>query len=273
MTSFGACGDVLRKRRFLSRNCRQRRADERLGGDLEAPDREAFARPPTRTGDLRQWRQGRVTRRRRRATVLRRDVPTRKFKIAVAHPNENCVTSSPKTSVEFGVHPRPATDSILGGGGLVGPTPIPTRSRAWPSDDLRRLRRGRRGHRRVLVTYRELGDRPTQRARMKYVVATWATTVPQGDRGSPRTRTSRALELPPTSTPTTTWLAHSRRRDPPGRCTGFGRSGSRRAGRHPTALGAATHRATSPVTFFLTAQQDVVISGISDDARGTSKRS
>ncbi|MFI5034775.1 MAG: NADPH-dependent assimilatory sulfite reductase hemoprotein subunit [Acidimicrobiales bacterium] len=196
----------------------------------------------------------------------------RKFKIAVAHPDENCVDVMTQDIGLVPAHHRQlgAGFTVVVGGGLG-------RSYAHPDtfarladpfsfvtdDELEGLIRA------ILTTYRDLGDRTNRRrARMKYIVADAGPAVFRREvesRYGAALRDPLALALGPAddhlgwrAQPDDTWrlgvrVAAGRVRD-----DGDGR-GLRSALRELSDL--------AGVSYFITPQQDVVVSGIADDAR------
>jgi sulfite reductase (ferredoxin) len=174
MTSFGACGDVVRNT-VICPDLAMNGKDERLRKMADQISR-AF-KPNTLAhweifinGDLAATREEKPEHSFYGETYL-----PRKFKIAIAHPGENCVDVYAQ---DLGL--VPATHETLGegftvvvGGGLGRSyAEADTFSRlADPLtfvtyDEVEDLIRA------VLATYRELGDRTNRRrARMKYVVA------------------------------------------------------------------------------------------------------
>ncbi len=197
----------------------------------------------------------------------------RKFKIAIAHPDENCVDV---LAQDLGlipvVHPElGAGYHVVIGGGLG-------RSYAQPDtfarladaltfvtpeelDDLIRA---------VLVTYRDLGDRTNRRrARMKYVVADMGTA---GFRAEVEQRYGRALRAPLAvalrdASDHLGWRTLSDATLEVGIRVGAGRVRDDAPGRGiRTALHELAH--ARELTFLITAQQDIVVSRIAAADRG-----
>jgi sulfite reductase (ferredoxin) len=197
----------------------------------------------------------------------------RKFKIAVSHPHENCVDVFAQ---DVGLIPSEdqglgAGFTMLVGGGL---------GRSYANDDTF----ARLGEpltfvtndeveeviAAVIATYRDLGDRSDRkRARMKYVVADLGLAA---FRGEVEQRLGRALR-PPSALP-----AHFDADDhlgwralPDGTWQIGVRVG---AGRVRDDAGGATLRSALrtiaeqyPVTFFITPQQDIIVGGVNDADR------
>jgi sulfite reductase (ferredoxin) len=272
MTSFGACGDVVRN--VVS-------CPELQGDESDERLREI------------SWR---LTRSFRAATdahweifvngdkaVSREDVEERpfygetylprKFKIAVAHPDENCVdVLAQDIGLIPGRHPEAGDgfNLVVGGGlGRAYANPDTFARLADPMtfvtyDEVEEVIAT------VLVTYRELGDRTDRkRARMKYVVADLGF---EQFRKEIEVRLGRELRDPlalPSAFEADDHLGWRTRAD------GTHQVGVRvSAGRVRDDVDGARLRTAlrliaqhHPVTFFLTPQQDVVISAISPDAR------
>jgi sulfite reductase (ferredoxin) len=174
MTSFGACGDVVRNT-VICPDLAMNGKDERLRKMADQISR-AF-KPNTLAhweifvnGDLAATREEKPEHSFYGETYL-----PRKFKIAIAHPGENCVDVYAQ---DLGL--VPATHETLGegftvvvGGGL-GRSYAEADTFARLADPLAFVTYDEVEEliRAVLATYRELGDRTNRRrARMKYVVA------------------------------------------------------------------------------------------------------
>jgi sulfite reductase (ferredoxin) len=174
MTSFGACGDVVRNT-VICPDLAMNGKDERL---RKMADQIARAFKPNTlahweifvNGDLAATREEKPEHSFYGETYL-----PRKFKIAIAHPGENCVDVYAQ---DLGL--VPATHETLGegftvvvGGGL-GRSYAEADTFARLADPLAFVKYDEVEDliRAVLATYRELGDRTNRRrARMKYVVA------------------------------------------------------------------------------------------------------
>jgi sulfite reductase (ferredoxin) len=272
MTSFGACGDVVRnvvscpelqgddsdpRLREISRRLTQsfRATTEAhweifVNGDKAASRDEVAERPFY--GD----------------TYL-----PRKFKIAVAHPQENCVdVFAQDIGLIPGAHPEAGDGfTLLVGGGLgrAYANPDTFARLADPMtfvtyDEVEEVIAA------ILLTYRELGDRTDRkRARMKYVVADMGF---EQFRKEIEVRLGRELR-DPLALPAH-FDAHDhlgwRTRDDATHHVGIRVSAGRvRDEENGAQLRSALRLIAQrhPVTFFLTAQQDVVISAIPADAR------
>ncbi|MGB8196868.1 MAG: NADPH-dependent assimilatory sulfite reductase hemoprotein subunit [Acidimicrobiales bacterium] len=272
MTSFGACGDVVRNvvscpelqgadsdlgLREISRRLTQsfRATTEAhweifVNGDKAASREEVTERPFY--GD----------------TYL-----PRKFKIAVAHPHENCVdVFAQDIGLIPGEHPEAGQGFTLLVGGGLGRAYANADTFARLADPMTFVTYDEVEEviAAILLTYRELGDRTDRkRARMKYVVADIGF---EQFRKEIEVRLGRelrgALALPAEFEA----LDHLgwRTRDDATHQVGIRVS----AGRvRDEATGAQLRSALRliaqrhPVTFFLTAQQDVVVSAIPADAR------
>jgi sulfite reductase (ferredoxin) len=272
MTSFGACGDVVRN--VVS-------CPELQGNDADERLRE-ISRHLTRSfratteahweifvnGDKAASREEVAERPFYGETYL-----PRKFKIAVAHPDENCVdVFAQDIGLIPGVHPEAGEGfTLLVGGGLGRAYANPdTFARLGDSmtfvtyDEVEEVIAA------VLVTYRELGDRTDRkRARMKYVVADMGY---EQFRKEIEVRLGRELR-DPLPLPDHFEADHHlgwRTRDDGTHQVGVRVSAGRvrdddGGTRMRSALRLIAQR--HPVMFFLTPQQDVVISAIPDDAR------
>jgi sulfite reductase (ferredoxin) len=271
MTSFGACGDVVRN--VVS-------CPELQGNDADERLRE-ISRHLTRSfrattdahweifvnGDKAVSREEVTERPFYGETYL-----PRKFKIAVAHPNENCVdVLAQDVGLIPGVHPEVGEgfNLVVGGGlGRAYANPATFARLADPMtfvtyDEVEEVIAA------VLVTYRELGDRTDRkRARMKYVVADMGY---EQFRKEIEVRLGRELREPlalPTHFDADDHLGWRARHDGThqvGVRVSAGRVRDDDTTRLRSALRLIAQR--HPVTFFLTAQQDIVISAIPDGAR------
>jgi sulfite reductase (ferredoxin) len=272
MTSFGACGDVVRN--VVS-------CHELQGGDTDERLRE-ISRHLTRSfrattgahweifvnGDKAASRDDVAERPFYGETYL-----PRKFKIAVAHPDENCVdVFAQDIGLIPGVHPEAGDGfTLLVGGGLGRAyANLDTFARLGDAmtfvtyDEVEEVIAA------ILVTYRELGDRTDRkRARMKYVVADMGY---EQFRKEIEVRLGRELR-DPLPLPARFEADHHlgwRTRDDGTHQLGVRVSAGRvrddeNGARLRSALRLIAQR--HAVTFFLTAQQDVVISAIPSDAR------
>ena len=196
----------------------------------------------------------------------------RKFKIAVSHPHDNCVdVFAQDVGLIPAEHPEwGAGFTLLVGGGLG-------RSYANP-DTFARLAEPltfvtneevEEVIAAIIETYRDLGDRTDRkRARMKYVVADIGLGAFQREVEQRLGRTLRApLELPVDfdaddhlgwrELPDGTWQVGIR--------VGAGRVRDDDAATLRSALREIA--TTFPVNFFITPQQDIVVSAIADDSR------
>ncbi len=211
MTSFGACGDVVRN--VVS-------CPELQGNDADERLRE-ISRHLTRSfrattdahweifvnGDKAVSREDVAERPFYGETYL-----PRKFKIAVAHPNENCVdVLAQDVGLIPGVHPEAGEGfTLLVGGGLgrAYANPDTFARLADPMtfvtyDEVEEVIAA------VLVTYRELGRpyRPQTRAHEVRRGRHGLRTVPQGDRGPDWAENcANRWRCRRTSTPTTIWV-------------------------------------------------------------------
>jgi sulfite reductase (ferredoxin) len=271
MTSFGACGDVVRN--VVS--CPQLQgddADERLRDISRQLTRSFRATTDAHweifvNGDKAVTREAVAERPFYGETYL-----PRKFKIAVAHPDENCVdVLAQDIGLIPGVHPEAGEGfNLLVGGGLgrAYANPDTFARLADPMtfvtyDEVEEVIAA------VLVTYRELGDRTDRkRARMKYVVADMGF---EQFRKEIEVRLGRELRDPlalPVSFDADDHLGWRTRHDGThqvGIRVSAGRVRDDEVARLRSALRLIAQR--HPVTFFLTAQQDIVISAIPTDAR------
>jgi len=272
MTSFGACGDVVRN--VVS-------CPELQGDDTDERLREISTRltkvfrATTQAhweifvnGDKAASREDVAERPFYGETYL-----PRKFKIAVAHPHENCVdVFAQDVGLIPGEYPGVGAGfNLLVGGGLGRAYANPdTFARLGDPltfvtyDEVEEVIAA------VLVTYRELGDRTDRkRARMKYVVADMGF---EQFRKEIEVRLGRELREPlevPTRFEASDHLGWRTRDD------GTHQVGVRvSAGRVRDDVGGPRLKSAlrliaqrHPVTFFLTAQQDIVISSIPGDAR------
>jgi sulfite reductase (ferredoxin) len=273
LTSFGACGDVVRNVVSCS-ELQGDGADERLR-DISTHLTRSF-RATTGAhweifvnGDKAASREDVEERAFYGETYL-----PRKFKIAVAHPNENCVdVFAQDVGLIPGEHPEAGVGfNLLVGGGLgrAYANPDTFARLADPMtfvtyDEVEEVIAA------VLVTYRELGDRTDRkRARMKYVVADMGF---EQFRKEIEVRLGRELREPlalPVDFEADDHLGWRTREDGThqvGVRVSAGRVRDEPGGpRLRSALRLIAQR--HPVTFFLTPQQDVVISAIPHDARG-----
>jgi sulfite reductase (ferredoxin) len=273
MTSFGACGDVVRNVvscHELQSNVgdeRLREISTRLTHSFRATTDahwEIFV-----NGDKAASREDVIERPFYGETYL-----PRKFKIAVAHPNENCVdVFAQDIGLIPATHPEAGDGfNVLVGGGLgrAYANPDTFARLADPMtfvtyDEVEEVIAT------VLVTYRELGDRTDRkRARMKYVVADMGF---EQFRKEIEVRLGRELREP-LALPTTFEADHHlgwRTRDDGTHELGVRVSAGRvRDDEGGTRLRSALRLIAQrhAVTFFITAQQDIVISAIPQNARG-----
>jgi sulfite reductase (ferredoxin) len=272
MTSFGACGDVVRNvvscpdLQGDDADPRLREISTRLTRSFRATTEahwEIFV-----NGDKAVSREDVVERPFYGETYL-----PRKFKIAVAHPHENCVdVFAQDVGLIPGVHPEAGSGfTMLVGGGLgrayANPDTFARLADAMTFvtyDEVDEVIAA------VLVTYRELGDRTDRkRARMKYVVADIGF---EQFRKEIEVRLGRELREPlalPSRFEAHDHLGWRTREDAThqvGIRVSAGRVRDETKGPQlRTALRLIAQR--YPVTFFITAQQDVVISAIPADAR------
>ena len=272
MTSFGACGDVVRN--VVS-------CPDLQGDDADARLREISTRLTQCfrattdahweifvNGDKAASREDVAERPFYGETYL-----PRKFKIGVAHPNENCVdVFAQDVGLIPAEHPVVGAGfNLLVGGGLgkAYANPDTFARLADPMtfvtyDEVEEVIAA------VLVTYRELGDRTDRkRARMKYVVADMGFEQFRKEIEVRLGRELREALALPTNFDADDHLGWRTRED------GTHQVGVRvSAGRVRDNEGGSQLRSAlrliaqrHPVTFFLTAQQDIVISAIPDDAR------
>jgi len=271
MTSFAACGDVVRNTVM----CSGLVSDDAHTHVTQLADHIATTFKPTTQAHWEIFVNG------ERAATIEPDVEhefygdtylPRKFKIAIAHPDENCVDV---LAQDLGL--IPATHPELGrgfnvviGGGLG-------RSYAQPDtfarlatpltfvtpDELDDVIRA------VLTTYRDLGDRTNRRrARMKYVVADLGTDTFYREI---ETRLGRPLRsaLPVDLRAADDHLGWRTRSDGQwevGVRVGAGRVRDEETGRGlRSALRALA--STRELHFLITPQQDIVVSGIAPDDR------
>ena len=272
MTSFGACGDVVRNV-VSCPELQGNDADERL---REISTRLTRSFRATTEAHWEIFVNG-------DKAVSREDVEERpfygetylprKFKIAVAHPDENCVdVLAQDVGLIPAEHPEAGHGfNLLVGGGLgrAYANPDTFARLADPMtfvtyDEIEEVIAA------VLVTYREHGDRTDRRrARMKYVVADMGF---QQFRKEIEVRLGRELREPlalPTHFDADDHLGWRTRKDGThqvGVRVSAGRVRDEDGGtRLRSALRMIAQR--HPVTFFLTAQQDIVISAVPHDAR------
>jgi len=272
LTSFGACGDVVRNvvscpdLQRDDADARLREISTRLTQCFRATTEahwEIFV-----NGDRAASREDVAERPFYGETYL-----PRKFKIAVAHPKENCVDAfAQDVALIPAEHPDVGAGfNLLVGGGLGRSCANPdTFARlADPMtfvtyDEVEEVIAA------VLVTYRELGDRTDRkRARMKYVVADLGF---EQFRKEIEVRLGRELREPlalPNDFDADDhlgWRTHEDGTHQVGVRVSAGRVRDDDGGtqlRSALRLIAQRHR----VTFFLTPQQDIVISAITDEAR------
>jgi sulfite reductase (ferredoxin) len=274
MSSFGACGDVVRNV-VSCPSLQSDDPDDRLAR-IAVQLSKAF-RPTTDAhwevfvnGEKAASRESIAERPFYGDTYL-----PRKFKIAVAHPEDNCVdVLAQDVGLIPGEHPDVGTGlNLLVGGGLGRSYANPTTFARLADpmtfvtyDEIEEVIAA------VIATYRELGDRTDRkRARMKYVVADGGLETFRKEVESRLGRELREpLELP----------AHFDAADHLGwheLADGTHQLGVRvSAGRVRDSDGGPRLRSalrliaeTLPVTFFITAQQDILISRISDVHRET----
>jgi sulfite reductase (ferredoxin) len=272
MTSFGACGDVVRNV-VSCPELQGNDADERLREISRHLTRSFRANTEAHweifvNGDKAASRVDVEERPFYGETYL-----PRKFKIAVAHPNENCVdVLAQDVGLIPGVHPQAGEGfNLLVGGGLGRAyANLDTFARlADPMtfvtyDEVEEVIAA------VLVTYRELGDRTDRkRARMKYVVADMGY---EQFRKEIEVRLGRELRDPlplPEHFEADHHLGWRTREDGTHQVGVRVSAGRVRDDEHGARLRSALRLIAQrhPVTFFLTAQQDVVISAIPSGAR------
>jgi sulfite reductase (ferredoxin) len=272
MTSFGACGDVVRNV-VSCPGLQSDESDERLRGVTARLARTFRATTNAHweifvNGDKAASREDIAERAFYGDTYL-----PRKFKIAVAHPYDNCVdVFAQDVGLIPGVHPSAGDGfTLLVGGGLGRSyTNDDTFSRlADPMafvtyDELEEVIAA------IVATYRDLGDRTDRkRARMKYVVADLGL---EQFRKEVEVRLGRDVREPldlPTRFDADDHLGWRQLSD------GTWQVGVRvSAGRVRDDESGATLRTALreiaeqlPVTFFITAQQDIIVSAIRDGDR------
>jgi sulfite reductase (ferredoxin) len=273
MTSFGACGDVVRnvvscpELQGSTAHERLREISRHLTRSFRASTEahwEIFV-----NGDKAASREDVAERPFYGETYL-----PRKFKIAVAHPNENCVdVFAQDVGLIPGEHPVVGEGfNLLVGGGLgrAYANPDTFARLADPMtfvtyDEVEEVIAA------VLVTYRELGDRTERkRARMKYVVADMGF---EQFRKEIEVRLGRELREPlplPEHFDADDHLGWKTRGDGTHQVGVRVSAGRVRDDEGGTRLRAALRSIAlrHPVTFFLTPQQDIVISNIPEGARG-----
>jgi sulfite reductase (ferredoxin) len=272
MTSFGACGDVVRNV-VSCPDLQGNEADERLREISRHLTRSFRANTQAHweifvNGDKAASRVDVEERPFYGDTYL-----PRKFKIAVAHPHENCVdVLAQDVGLIPGVHPEAGEGfNLLVGGGLGRAyANLDTFARlADPMtfvtyDEVEEVIAA------VLVTYRELGDRTDRkRARMKYVVADMGY---EQFRKEIEVRLGRELREPlalPTHFEADHHLGWRTREDGTSQVGVRVSAGRVRDDEGGTRLRSALREIAQrfPVTFFLTPQQDIIVSAIPNDAR------
>ncbi|MGA7834044.1 MAG: NADPH-dependent assimilatory sulfite reductase hemoprotein subunit [Acidimicrobiales bacterium] len=197
----------------------------------------------------------------------------RKFKIAVAHPRDNCVdVFAQDVGLIPGEHPELGVGfTVLVGGGLG-------RSYAHPdtfarladpltfvtNDEVEEVIAA------IIETYRDLGDRTDRkRARLKYVVSDLGLGA---FRGEVERRLGRTLRLPLELPAFFDADDHLGWRELPDGSWQIGiRVGAGRVRDSETSTLRSALReiaTTYPVTFFITPQQDLIVSGIDESERG-----
>jgi len=197
----------------------------------------------------------------------------RKFKIAVSHPHENCVDVFAQ---DVGL--IPGEDGELGAGftllvgGVLGRSYANAETFARLGDPLTFVTNDEVEEviAAIIATYRDLGDRTDRkRARMKYVVADLGLAAFRGEVEQRLGRTLRPPRALPTNFDADDHLGW--RALPDGTFQIGVRVG---AGRVRDLEGGATLRSalrtiaqTFPVTFFITPQQDIVVSGVTEADR------
>lgn len=272
MTSFGACGDVVRNV-VSCPELQGNGADERLREISRHLTRSFRATTEAHweifvNGDKAASREDVAEHAFYGATYL-----PRKFKIAVAHPNENCVdVLAQDVGLIPGTHPVAGEGfNLLVGGGLgrAYANPDTFARLADPMtfvtyDEVEEVIAA------VLVTYRELGDRTERkRARMKYVVADMGYEL---FRKEIEVRLGRELREPlplPSTFAADDHLGWKNRGDGTHQVGIRVSAGRVRDDEGGTRLRSALRLIAQrhPVTFFLTAQQDIVVSAIPEGAR------
>jgi sulfite reductase (ferredoxin) len=274
LTSFGACGDVVRNvvscpelqsdggderlREITSRLARTFRATTEAHWEIFVNGDKAVSREEV---DERPFYGN---------TYL-----PRKFKIAVAHPEDNCVdVFAQDVGLIPGVHPDAGDGFTLVVGGGLG--------RSYANDDtFSRLAdpmafvtfdEVEEVIATVIATYRDLGDRTDRkRARMKYVVADLGF---EQFRKEIETRLGRELRAPlqlPTHFDADDHLGWRQLSDGNHQVGIRVSAGRVRDNEHASQLRSALRRIATelPVTFFITAQQDILVSSIRDEDRAT----
>jgi sulfite reductase (ferredoxin) len=197
----------------------------------------------------------------------------RKFKIAVAHPNENCVdVFAQDVGLIPGNHPEVGAGFTLLVGGGLGRSYANADTFAHLAqpltfvsyDEVEEVIAA------IIATYRELGNRTDRkRARMKYLIADHGLTAFQGEVEQRLGRTLRAPLEVPRDFAADDHLGWRRLDDETwqvGIRVGAGRVKDVEGGatlRQALRLIAARHA----VTFFITPQQDLIVSGVSDADR------
>lgn len=273
MASFGACGDVVRNV-VSCPSLQVDDADERLA---QVAARLSRAFRPTTQAHWEIFVNG--------EKAVSREVVTerpfygdtylpRKFKIAVAHPDDNCVdVLAQDVGLIPGEHPEAGVGfNLLVGGGLGRSYSLPTTFARLADpmtfvtyDELEEVVAA------VITTYRELGDRSDRkRARMKYLVADGGYETFRKEVESRLGRELRAPLALPNHFDAADHLGWRELRD--GTCQVGVRVS---AGRVRDVEGASRLRSalrviaqTIPVTFFITPQQDILISRIAAKDRG-----
>ncbi|MCU1363107.1 MAG: Sulfite reductase [Acidimicrobiaceae bacterium] len=196
----------------------------------------------------------------------------RKFKIAVSHPSDNCVdVFAQDVGLIPGDHPEAGAGFTLVVGGGLGRSYANADTFARLAEPLTFVTNEEVEEviASVITTYRDLGDRTDRkRARMKYVVADLGL---EAFRSEVEGRLGRRLRAPiplPSSfdaddhlgwrpLPDGTWQVGIR--------VGAGRV---RDDEHSTLRSALRHIAENfAVTFFITPQQDLIVSGLREDDR------
>jgi sulfite reductase (ferredoxin) len=272
MTSFGACGDVVRNV-VSCHELQSNDGDERLR-EISTRLTQSFRATTDAhweifvNGDKAVSREDVAERPFYGETYL-----PRKFKIAVAHPHENCVdVFAQDIGLIPAEHPEAGSGfNLLVGGGLgrAYANPDTFARLADPMtfvtfDELEEVIAA------VLVTYRELGDRTDRkRARMKYVVADMGF---EQFRKEIEVRLGRELREPlslPDGFEADHHLGWRTRVDGTHQVGIRVSAGRVRDDEGGTRLRSALRLIAQrhPVTFFITAQQDIVISAIPHDAR------
>ena len=270
MTSFGACGDVVRN--VVSCPFHDHAESEALRA---LPERLALAfRPNTKAwwevfveGELAATGENQTERSFYGETYL-----PRKFKIGVASPNENCIdVYAQDVGIIPAVHPElgQGYQLVVGGGlGRSYANPDTFARLAEPltfvlDDELETVIEA------VVATYRDLGDRTDRkRARMKYVVADLGLAV---FRDHVEQRLGRELRAPITIErlgEADDHLGWSEQHDGTwilGVAVRAGRLRDNNVSSPKAALRSIAER--YPVSFTLTALQDVLITGIQAEDR------